>query len=113
MLSANHRFHGLHSLDKAYRNGTTVRGGAIALRYWQNPRRSRYRAAVVVSKKVHKSAVGRNRIRRRLYEAIRLGATGVSGGYDLVFTVYSADVITMPSDQLHSAVAKLLQPISR
>ena len=108
MLSRKHRFHGYHSLDQTYRSGKTVRGNLLALRYISNPRRSDYRAAVVVSKKVNKSAVGRNRIRRRIFEAVRLSPNLPQGGYDLVFTVYSADLINLPPAELTESINKLL-----
>lgn len=113
MLSRKHRFHGYHSLDRTYREGKTIRGTLIALRYYKNPRRDQYRAAVVVSKKVNKSAVGRNRIRRRVYEAVRNQAGAITGGYDLVFTVYSADLMTIPPDELQKTVAKLITAVKQ
>jgi ribonuclease P protein component len=69
MLSRTHRFHGYGSLKKVYANGKSVRGGLIGLKYLAGGSKP-YRVAVVVSKKVHKSAVVRNRIRRRLYVAV-------------------------------------------
>jgi ribonuclease P protein component len=60
MISRAHRFHGYNSLNFVYRNGQTVRGPLFAIKYTINPKRKSYRAAVVVSKKVNKSAVARN-----------------------------------------------------
>ena len=72
MISVRHRFHGYGSLRTVYQRGQTVRGPAITLKYrYRGPQRQPYRVAVVVSRKVHKSAVVRNRIRRRLYEIVR------------------------------------------
>jgi ribonuclease P protein component len=68
MISRTNRFHGYNSLRNVYRHGNTARGPLFAVKSLQNPRRKSYRLAVVVSRKVNKSAVARNRIRRRLYE---------------------------------------------
>lgn len=87
-----------------YRKGNTVRGPLISLKYVQNARREQYRLAVVVSKKVHKSAVVRNRIRRRLYEAVRLLEDQITEPYDIVITVFHDGVATMPSDELKKMV---------
>lgn len=57
--------------------------------------------AVVVSRKVHKSAVVRNRIRRRVYEAARQYEQQFLGAYDIVVTIFSDQVATMESDELH------------
>jgi ribonuclease P protein component len=66
------------------------------------------KAAVVVSKKVHKSAVVRNRIRRRIYEIIRTHQPRLNKPCGLVFTVYSADVAMMPAADVDKAVTDLL-----
>lgn len=109
MLDRLHRFHGLNSLNFAYKRGQVVRGGQLALKYTRNSRRQTYRAAVVVSRKVDKSAVVRNRIRRRIYEAIAAEAPTITEPYDLVFTVYNAQLATVDSVQLHKLVADLLR----
>lgn len=56
--------------------------------------------AVVVSRKVHKSAVVRNRIRRRVYEAARTHEGQFLGAYDIVVTIFSDQVATMESAEL-------------
>lgn len=68
----------------------------FAVRFRPNPKRDGYRAAVVVSKKVSKSAVARNRIRRRLYEAIRLLDADISEPYDIVVNVFNDHVLEEP-----------------
>ena len=108
MITQRHRFHGYNSLNNAYRHGKTLRGSNITLRYSVNPKRSSYRAAVVVSKKVAKSAVVRNRIRRRIFEVVRRNNELITTPYDFIFTVYGADFATMPADQLESSITKLL-----
>ncbi len=109
MISRRHRFHGYGSLNHTYRRGTTVRSQWFVLRYAKNPRRTTYRAAVVVSRKVHKSAVVRNRIRRRLYALIREELGDSTPPYDLIFTVYSDRVASTPSAELRQALQELLQ----
>lgn len=108
MISKDHRFQGHHSLHFVYRKGQTVRGPMMALKYALNPRRTEYRLAIVVSRKVHKSAVVRNRIRRRLYEAARLRAASF-GAYDLVITVYSDQVAELSVAKLTKMLDKLLE----
>ena len=71
MLAQKNRFAGHGSLRYVYANGNAVRTQKIVVKFTRNPHRTDSRFAVVVSKKVLKSAVGRNRIRRRVYEIIR------------------------------------------
>lgn len=100
MIAQTHRFHGLNALRFAYSRGQTVRGQVLAIKYIFNNKRRLYRAAVVVSRKVHKSAVVRNRIRRRIYEWIRLHQSAISQPYDIVITVYSETVASMDAGAL-------------
>jgi ribonuclease P protein component len=110
MLAYKNRFHGYHSLDIVYRKGATIRGPYTMVRYISNPKRQTYRAAVVVSKKVQKSAVARSRIRRRIYELIRLHLPQ-EAKLDVVVTVFDEAVGTMPAGQLEKAIIKQLKAI--
>jgi ribonuclease P protein component len=65
--------------------------------------------AVVVSKKVSKSAVVRNRIRRRMYEAVRTSAGRIQDAYDIVFIVYSDQLAEMPAEMVQRAVVEKLE----
>lgn len=109
MLNRSHRFHGYHALDPVYRQGKVVRGGQLSLRHMVNPRRRTYRVAVVVSKKVSKSAVLRNRIRRRVYEAFRAQAGTVTEPYDLVFGCFGEELAAMEQARLLQLVTDLLR----
>lgn len=108
MIGRKHRFHGHNSLRYVYSNGRTVRSQLGALKFAPNPRRQTYRAAVVVSKKNSKLAVVRNRIRRRVYEAIRL-YTPETCSLDMIFTVFSDQLATISSEELHKTIKALLQ----
>jgi ribonuclease P protein component len=63
--------------------------------------------AVLVSRKVSKSAVVRNRIRRRLYEHVRILSTSFSTPHDLALLVYDERIATMDSNKLAAEVIKL------
>jgi len=108
MISKQHRFHGYTSLSYVYRHGSTVRNQQLAIKYVRNGRQASYRAAVVVGRKVQKSAVVRNLIRRRLYEIIRTHQAGIVEPYDLVLTVFSEQVAELPAAKLAGQVVGLL-----
>lgn len=109
MLGRSHRFHGHNSLRYAYQNGQLIRGSQLSIKYVLNDRRSNYRCAVVVSRKVHKSAVDRNRIRRRIYEIIRHGEPLITKPYDIVVTVFSDQLILLPMQDLEHLVLSQLK----
>lgn len=87
--------------------GSTARQNNIALRFIINNRQKTYRVAVVVSKKVSKSAVVRNRIRRRVFEAVAMHHDQINKPLDLVFFVYSASLEDMPFSKLQKQVRRL------
>ena len=80
----------------------------MSLKSVLNPKRKEPRLAVVVSKKVSKRAPERNRIRRRLYEAVRLEWPRFQITQDMVLTVFDERVATMSSEDLKKAVNDLL-----
>lgn len=107
MLEHRYRFHGHSSLRYVYRNGRIVRGRYFTLRYSKNPQRVHSRVAVIVAKKVVKAAPKRNRIRRRIYEAVRLDQTILPAGYDVVITVQNPEVLLAPFETICSELNTL------
>jgi len=107
MLSRQHRFHGRNSLAYAYSHGRSLRAQDIQLKYVRNSRQDSYRLAVIVSRKVHKSAVARNRLRRRIYEIVRTGPA-ISEPYDVIITVFSEHASLQTPLELTRSVHKLL-----
>lgn len=97
------------SLRVVFKKGSLIRGQYFSLKYHVNFKRKTYRLAIVVSRKVHKSAVVRNKIRRRIYEQIRLNESKINKPYDLVITVFSEEVANMPSDKLSESIKDILK----
>jgi ribonuclease P protein component len=108
MIENKYRFHGYGSLRYVYRNGRTTRTRRMSLRYNNNPTRVHSRVAVVVAKKVVKAAPKRNRIRRRIYEVLRTDWPHIAPHHDLVITVHSAELLTVPFAELQHEVQQIL-----
>ena len=108
MLQQRYRFHGYGGLRYLYRHASAERSRLLTIKYVANHRRRMPRIAVVVSKKVHKSAVGRNRIRRRIYEILRQHVPYFTGVYDVALIITSSEVLTTPHDELALVVTNLL-----
>ena len=108
MLSKKYRFHSRGGVKWVYRHGKTVRGPKMSLCFDSNER-GFTRVAVVVSKKVEKTAVGRNRIRRRVYEALRVNFDMVPKRNDYIFVVYSKEVLKMPFGDLEELLGELVE----
>lgn len=109
MISRKHRFRGYRSLDYVYRHGKGFRTDGIGIKVSPSKKED-YRLAVVVSKKVHKSAVKRNRIRRRVFEQFRQirKSNGQPIKYDIIITAFKDDLAIMPADKLANSCKKLL-----
>lgn len=108
MISAKLRFHGHGSLRFLHKNAHTYRSRYFAVKVIANPHRKLPRLAAIVSKKTHKSAVGRNRIRRRVYEILRLESPKLNGVYDIAVIVTSGEVLTADYAELSSSLQSLL-----
>ena len=108
MLQQRYRFVGYGGLRYLYRHASAERSRLLTVKYVANRRRRMPRIAIVVSKKVHKSAVGRNRIRRRIYEILRQQVPHFTGVYDVALIITSSEVLTTPHDELALVVTNLL-----
>ncbi len=108
MIPFLNRFHGHGSLKFVYKNGRAVRNRFVTLKFVSNPGRKNSRVAVVVSKKVIKSAVKRNRIRRRLYECVRQKIRDFNRVYDVVFIVSSSEILSLSGDELSGQINDML-----
>lgn len=108
MLAYKYRFHGHGSLRYVFKNGRTIRSRFIVVRYLENPRRQHSRLAVIVSKKVHKRAVRRNRIRRRVYEIVRHNLSQHAQVYDIAIIITSPETDSMSHQDLSQHIFGLL-----
>lgn len=108
MLSKKYRFHSRGGVKYVYRYGKTVRTSKMSLVSMPNSR-GFTRVAVVVSKKVEKSAVKRNRIRRRVYEALRLNFAAIPKKTDYIFVVYTKEIGKMDFEELEKILGKLVE----
>jgi ribonuclease P protein component len=106
VISRIHRFHGRASLRRHHTQSKSVRSAGFALKYVPTDR-SAYRLAVIVSRKVSKSAVVRNRIRRRIYENVRILYDSLLEPNDIVVVVYDESVAAMPTEDLRQEIVKL------
>ena len=108
MLAKRYRFHSRGGVKYTYKMGKTIRTPKISLVYAKNER-NRQRFGVVISKKVLKSAVSRNHVRRRIYEAIRLELPQYKVKNDCLFVIFSKEVIDMSFAELRALIHSLME----
>lgn len=109
MIAHQYRFHGHSSLRLVFQKGKTKRSRHFLVRYIPSRHRSHPRVAVVVSKKIYKSAVKRNLIRRRIFEIVRHKLSDDLSNFDVVITVFSPEVLMLSHQELSREVTQLLQ----
>jgi ribonuclease P protein component len=109
MISGKYRFHSRGGIKHTHSGGRQIRGDKISLTVVNNTGRKASRFAVIVSKKVLKSAVGRNRIRRRVYEAVRLELPKFKGEHDVLVSIFNKDVKDIPHRELKTVLVGLFK----
>lgn len=108
MLARLFRFHGHNTVPKVYRQGKVVRSQHLALKF-VHADDAATKVAVVVSKKVHKSAVVRNRIRRRLYARIAPLIPRLKTPVHVVVTLFDDKPATLPSRDVDEIILQLFK----
>jgi ribonuclease P protein component len=82
MLKKINRINKARELQKVYRTGKTLHTPALVIKFIKGPK---FRTGFVVSKKISKKAVERNRIKRAVRERMRLSLPFLAtGDYMLV-----------------------------
>lgn len=85
MLPRKNRLIKKKDFDKIYKRGKIIGGKFFLLRFLPNNLKTA-RIGFVISTRISKSAVKRNRLKRQLREIIRDKLSYVSFGYDLVIS---------------------------
>jgi ribonuclease P protein component len=106
MLTSANRFHGGRDIQHAYKQAKMYRSRYFGVRVLEK-NNDTFRAVVVVSKKISKSAVTRNRIRRRLYELLRTHRDATRKSHVIV-NVYDASLAIMPTEAVQAEFLRIL-----
>jgi len=107
MIAKKYRFHGHNSLRRVLASGSMSRSKFFTVKWTTNERRHHPRLSGVVSKKVFKSAVKRNRVRRRIYEIAR-PLLNDALAVDIVVIVHATDALEASHDELTIQLLPLL-----
>jgi len=99
------RFHGGREIRNIFRQGRIFRSDNFDVRLVES---GKSRLAVVVSKKIHKHAVVRNRIRRRVSEIIRELRSQYSMTQDMVFVAKTNSLVDENHETLKQTITTAL-----
>ena len=100
------RFRGKHTPRSVLKTGQRARGKGLSLSFRSA---DKHRLAVIVSKKVSKKAVVRNRIRRRVYAELETIINTTQTPQELVVTIYDLEFATMPVSELKQRLSDVLK----
>lgn len=85
MLASENRLKGNDKIEEIKRNGKVLQGKLFGLVYQKDNNDSALRFGFIVSTKISKLAVHRNRINRSLHEGVRRILSTLPTGYNFVF----------------------------
>ena len=83
MLPKKHRLKRKKDFARAYRKGNFIKGDFLIIRTTEN-QLNYSRFGIVVSKNVSKKATERNKVKRRIREAIRPQLNKIKVGFDVI-----------------------------
>lgn len=108
MLPKQHRLPLRKELNRVKKEGRMFSDWLFGLLLARQPQAGPTRFGMIVSNKIHRKAVKRNRIRRLLSEAIQLSLPQVKPGFDGVFLV-KKKIVNQKFDQVKLAVKRVFQ----
>lgn len=108
MLSHPNRLRSIHDFALVKEKGVLIQSENIALNVFNRGDQNDSRFGIIVSTKISKSAVIRNKIRRAIREAVRLNIAKVSRGVDGVFLVRSS-ILKLGREDIMKEVEKVMK----
>lgn len=107
MIPFINRFHGHSSLSYVYKNGQIARSRWFIVKVIKNKSKKNTRSAVIISKKVLKSAVKRNRVRRQVYEYMSKLIPDLDYTYDIAVIALSGEIYKAPQTEIFNELNQL------
>ncbi len=105
MLAKENRLKKRKEFEAIFERGKTIKGKNIIVKYLEN-RTGETKVGIIVSKKVSKKAVERNKIKRRLREAIR--RTDLKRGLSIIIIALPT-IKDVPYVEIEKDVKKTLE----
>lgn len=104
MLASTNRLTASQDIERVVKGGARVRTNIVAL-YSAPSTEGVVRFACVAGKKVHKSAVVRHGVQRKLREACRKQSTLYTGSYDIVVVALTPQISSMDLEDVSQEIA--------
>jgi ribonuclease P protein component len=107
MLAAIYRLHKQEDFEKIKKEGKLYQSENFGAQVLRKEKNDTSRFAFVVSTKISKHSIQRNRIKRAMREAVRHRLDSVGKGYDIVF-LPKTGIIRKSTEEIMQEVQKLI-----
>lgn len=110
MFDKNHRLTKKKEIEKVFKEGRSTFNKSFGLKVLDNQLRLN-RFTVIVSLKVSKSAVERNKIKRRIREILRKEEKKIKSGEDII-VITLPPIINLKYDEIHHLLKNSLKKLN-
>lgn len=108
MLSKTFRLTGKETFAKLKKEGKKIFGETLTLVYRAREDEKNSKIGIIVSLKISKRAVDRNKVKRLIREAVRRDINDLKSGIDLVFLT-KRNILKLDQEGIFTEVNKLLR----
>jgi ribonuclease P protein component len=111
MLASKFRLTGSANYKKVQNEGRVYQSENFGIAYVKRDDSSPSRFGFIVSTKIAKDAVDRNRLKRAMSEAVRTSTIYLTEGYDVVFLAKTS-ILKSPTSEIMKEVKNALQSVA-
>lgn len=101
------------NFEETFKNGFFLPGNTLNLKYFINRKDSKKQISFVVSKKLEKSAVNRNKLKRLGYRTVEKHLITIPEGFSGIFIFNKFDKNNLKNIELDAEINKLLSKIHK
>ncbi len=107
MLARDYSLKGKKNFERVEKEGKMIQSDSFGVAYLKRDDEEFSHFGIIVSTKISKLSVQRNRIKRAISEALRYGMTELKPGFDVVFLA-KLPIVKKPTDQIMREVRETL-----
>jgi ribonuclease P protein component len=103
MLAKKFKLTGAKNFDRVQKEGKVYQSANFGIARYTRSDENPSRFAFIVSTKIAKDAVDRNRFKRAMSEAVRLSSIDLKNGFDVVFLAKTS-IVRVPTSEIMKEV---------